>query len=228
MTNPSGGTPVVYEDRTLFPTPIQEEQRRAPPPPQKTGLSLAGVLVVAALAAGVAAGVMYVLSPVPVGPAPVAQTEPCVPLNTITVNSDTGKFCTTAEWAKYDSERNAQGTQKEIEEQRAELAALSKYQTLANAELDVKTQYSDVEEAIKEAVAAGIGGKTLEDMQKLPEAPPEWRDKTEVGLRQYAQDLKSKASDIRKQIDDIRLARARQAGVNSVDRETCDTPGGCD
>lgn len=56
----SGGAPVLYEDRTLFPTPMPER-----PQPQhdhvehKTGLSAAGVLAVAALAAAIAGGIVW-------------------------------------------------------------------------------------------------------------------------------------------------------------------------
>lgn len=50
--------PAMYEDRTLFPTPITEQPHPEPPPP-RTGLSAAGVLLVAVFAAAVAAVIVW-------------------------------------------------------------------------------------------------------------------------------------------------------------------------
>ncbi|MGB3624767.1 MAG: hypothetical protein WA989_03000, partial [Henriciella sp.] len=65
-----------YEDRTLFPTPIQERQREAPQD-VKTGLSAAGVLMVAAVAAAIAGAIVWAVltfagpqSPGSTGPSP--------------------------------------------------------------------------------------------------------------------------------------------------------------
>ncbi len=228
MTNPPGGTPVIYEDRTLFPTPIAQPQSDSVPP--RTGLSTGGVMLVAVFAAAIAAAVVYFLMPIinagderPAPVQPVAQ-QPCVPLNTISVNSDTSQFCTLAEWAKYKERSDAQIRQREEEA----LATLRQYQTLSDAELERDTQLASVKAAIEEAKAANIGGRTLEIFETMPEGPdPDWKLKTENEIRQYAKTLENKAKAIRNDIEKIKLARARNEGIASVDLETCDTPGGC-
>lgn len=76
-SQPTGGTPVLYEDRTLFPTPIPDHQKAPPPQDVKTGLSAAGVLMVAALAAAIAGAIVWAVltfagpqSSGPAGPSP--------------------------------------------------------------------------------------------------------------------------------------------------------------
>lgn len=218
MSHPHSGTPVLYEDRTLFPTPIPEDQRRPPPPPPKTGLSAAGVLMVAVFAAAVAAGVVFFFlrNTPPVDKPPVKETV------TITPETNPDDIKTEDGLRKLLAMRQQENSQKEVEDLKAKVATLNTYEELASLETKIASSKAAVATQIKAAEDAKVPAKTLEEFKTMPEEPDlEWRLKQEDTLRNYVKELDAKAEDIRTRLRKIELDRARASGAAAADSKPC-------
>jgi len=225
MTNHSGGAPVLYEDRTLFPTQVPNSQE--PQRPQKTGLSAVGVIIVAIFAAAVAAGIVYFM--IGMNPPATATTKPPVTENIAGITEDTpvDQIKTEAGLRKLIAEREKADSRQEVDLLKAQVAQMKKYDDLAMLEAQVVNQKAAVDASIAKAEAAGVPKEMLDEFKTVPTAPEPWQEKTERELRDYVKAMGEKNASITTRLEDWRIARARAQGQADADRKDCSVPGQC-
>lgn len=220
MANQSShGAPIVYEDRTLFPTPIADDHRTQPPP--KTGLSAIGVLLVAVFAAAVAGAIVYFL---PAMTTDASTKPPPEEVDTIPIDARTNPedLKTEEGLRKLITAMQKEDDQKQVDLLKAQVDEMKDYKELASLSAQVEMQQNAVAQQIAAAEAANAPASMLEEFRNVPEAPDlEWRLKQEDTLRTYVTAMREKAEAIETRLDKLRLDRARAQGARDADAKPC-------
>ncbi|WP_084398002.1 coiled-coil domain-containing protein [Henriciella aquimarina] len=183
----SGGAPVLYEDRTLFPSPVQEQPE--PPRRERAGLSAAGVLLVAALAAAVAAIIVwFVISAAGTGATTSPELEELREQNAeLQRQIDSFKESAVAD--------QIQGLEDQVASLTADLEARidasARYRELENLEADIQERRDDIDELLAEPER-----QRMPDGAKEIDAVPTWIADAEKTLRDYLDYLNERVEQV--------------------------------
>ncbi|MEM5518596.1 hypothetical protein WNY37_16685 [Henriciella sp. AS95] len=187
-SQPPGGTPVLYEDRTLFPTPIQEppqQQRRDDD--VKTGLSAGGVLMVAFLAAAVAGALVWAALTF-AGPSdgtPASNPE----LEQLRADNEALRQ-TLADIEEKDLDNEITGYQTKIAELEAQIDNYGEYGELAGLEQQIAARKAEIERLIAqpERQRMPASAKAIPE----PENDTAWVARVESELEDYLEVLEDR------------------------------------
>ena len=140
----SGNAPVLYEDRTLFPTPVRDERRPEPPPP-RTGLSAVGVLLVAVFAAAVAGGIVWFASQSMTSPATTAAPSPQL----AELRQENERLAgVIKQFEQNQAQARIEGYEDRITELEAQVANFGSYGRLAELEQQISQRKQEIERLI--------------------------------------------------------------------------------
>ena len=193
-TDVSGGAgqgrpPAMYEDRTLFPTPIVERQQPEPPP--RTGLSAMGVLLVAVFAAAVAAVIVWFATQATGGSSGGSTSSQVSELQE-TIAELEGQL---EEYEASETAEQIAGLESQIETLQADLEARieasSRYREIESLEADIAETLEDIDLLLAEPER-----QRMPDSAKEIEPAPSWVADTEESLRDYLDYLKERTEEI--------------------------------
>jgi len=187
MSNqPPGHTPALYEDRTLFPTPVQE------PPgqhnnggPSGGGISALGVIIVAFIAAAVAGGIVWFASSSNGGGGGATNSQ---------ITELQQENARLAKMIKEFEENQAQEQITSYEEKiaalEAQVANFGSYGRLAELEQQIAEQKAEIERLIAQPERQRMPASAREIPQ--PENDTDWVSRVEDELEAYLKVLEDR------------------------------------
>ncbi|MEE2878594.1 MAG: hypothetical protein VX593_06290 [Pseudomonadota bacterium] len=184
----SANAPVLYEDRTLFPQPIQDHEKEPPTPPPRAGLSAVGVLAVAAVAAGIAGAVVWFASQTMDG-STGGPTEPDPVIAELRAeNARLAKVIADIEEGQEQAQIEAYETR--IDDLEAQVENFGSYGRLAELEQQIAARKADIERLIAqpERQRMPASAKAIPE----PESDISWVSRVEDELEEYLETLEDR------------------------------------